>query len=74
MTRGFLRFLRGNVIGLLALFIALGGTTYAATALPKNSVGAKQLQKNAVSGREDQRTGPVQRTRRSEPTPSPAPR
>jgi hypothetical protein len=49
MTRGFLRFLRGNVIALLALFIALGGTTYAATALPKNSVGAKQLKKNAVT-------------------------
>jgi len=49
MSRGFLRFLRGNVIGLLALFIALGGTTYAATALPKNSVGTKQLKKNAVT-------------------------
>jgi hypothetical protein len=48
MTRGFLRFLRGNTIALLALFIALGGTTYAATALPANSVGAKQLKKNAV--------------------------
>ncbi|MGA8926578.1 MAG: hypothetical protein WB462_10190 [Solirubrobacterales bacterium] len=49
MTRGFLRFMRGNVIGLLALFIALGGTTYAATALPKNSVGTKQLKNNAVT-------------------------
>jgi hypothetical protein len=50
MSRSFLRFLRGNTIALLALFIALGGTTYAATALPKNSVGPKQLRKNAVSG------------------------
>jgi hypothetical protein len=49
MPRGFLRFLRGNTIALLALFIALGGTTYAATALPKNSVGTKQLKKNAVT-------------------------
>jgi hypothetical protein len=49
MTRGFLRFLRGNTIALLALFLALGGTTYAATALPKNSVGTKQLKKNAVT-------------------------
>jgi len=49
MTRGFLRFVRGNTIALLALFIALGGTTYAATALPANSVGAKQLKKNAVT-------------------------
>lgn len=48
MTRGFGRFLRRNTIALLALFIALGGTTYAATALPVNSVGAKQLKKNAV--------------------------
>jgi len=50
MTKGFLRFLRGNTLALLALFIALGGTTYAATALPKNSVGTKQLKKNAVTG------------------------
>ena len=49
MTRGFLRFLRGNTIAMLALFIALGGTTYAATALPKNSVGTKQLKNNAVT-------------------------
>jgi hypothetical protein len=49
MTRGFGRFLRHNTIGLLALFIALGGTTYAATALPSNSVGTKQLKKNAVT-------------------------
>ena len=49
MTKGFLRFLRGNTIALLALFVALGGTTYAATSLPKNSVGAKQLKKNAVT-------------------------
>jgi hypothetical protein len=48
MTRGFLRFVRGNTIALLALFVALGGTTYAATALPANSVGTKQLKKNAV--------------------------
>jgi hypothetical protein len=49
MTTRFGRFLRRNTIALLALFIALGGTTYAATALPKNSVGTKQLRKNAVT-------------------------
>ena len=38
------------VIALIALFVALGGTTYAATSLPKNSVGSKQLKKNAVTG------------------------
>ena len=31
MTRGFVRFVRANTIALLALFIALSGTTYAAT-------------------------------------------
>jgi hypothetical protein len=36
-------------IGLLALFIALGGTSYAAIKLPANSVGAKQLKKGAVT-------------------------
>ena len=36
------------VISLIALFVALGGTTYAATSLPQNSVGTKQLRKNAV--------------------------
>jgi hypothetical protein len=50
MTRRFGRFLRQNTIALIALFIALGGTTFAAAnALPKNSVGTKQLKKNAVT-------------------------
>ena len=45
MTKGFLRFLRRNTIALLALFLALGGTTYAAsTALgPRNSVASPQV-------------------------------
>src|ERR1700751_4692410 len=37
------------VIALVALFVALGGTTYAATSLPTNSVGPRQLKKNAVT-------------------------
>lgn len=37
-------------IALLALFVALGGTGYAALKLPKNSVGSKQLRKGAVKG------------------------
>lgn len=37
------------VISLIALFVALGGTTYAATSLPRNSVGSKQLRKGAVT-------------------------
>ena len=38
-----------HLIALLALFVALGGTGYAAVKLPKNSVGGTQLKKNAVS-------------------------
>ena len=40
-----------TVIALIALFVALGGTTYAATSLPANSVGAKQLRNGAVTNR-----------------------
>jgi Collagen triple helix repeat (20 copies) len=40
--------LRGNIVAYLALFVALGGTSYAAVALPTNSVGTKQIRKNAV--------------------------
>ncbi len=43
-----------NLISMIALFVALGGTTYAAVALPKNSVGAKQIKKNARQGFRDQ--------------------
>lgn len=37
------------VVALLALFVALAGTSYAAVSLPKNSVGARQLKKGAVT-------------------------
>jgi hypothetical protein len=37
------------VISLIALFVALGGTGYAAMSLPKNSVGSKQLKRKAVT-------------------------
>jgi hypothetical protein len=38
-----------NVVALLALFVALGGVSYAALKLPKNSVGTKQLKKSSVT-------------------------
>jgi hypothetical protein len=38
-----------NVTAVIALFVALGGGAYAATSLPKNSVGAKQIKANAVT-------------------------
>jgi hypothetical protein len=47
-----------NVMATLALFIALGGTSYAALTLPKNSVGSKQIRKGSVRGSE-LRTGAV---------------
>ena len=37
------------VLSVVAVFIALGGTSYALTQLPKNSVGPKQIKKNAVN-------------------------
>lgn len=39
----------GLVVGLIALFVALGGTSYAAINLPKASVGTAQLKNGAVS-------------------------
>ena len=47
-----------NVMSTLAVFIALGGTSYAVTALPRNSVGEKQLRRNAV-GASELKTGAV---------------
>jgi hypothetical protein len=38
-----------NVVATLALFIALGGASYAAIKLPKNSVGTKQLKRQSVT-------------------------
>jgi len=37
-------------VALLGLFVALGGTTWAATALPARSVGTAQLKADAVTG------------------------
>ena len=38
-----------NVMSSIAVFLVLGGAAFAAVQLPKNSVGTKQLQKEAVS-------------------------
>jgi hypothetical protein len=38
-----------NVASSIALFLALGGVSYAAVHLPRNSVGSKQIKKNAVT-------------------------
>lgn len=49
----------GNITATLALFIALGGTSYAAITLPRNSVGTEQLRTGAVHGK-DIRNGTIQ--------------
>jgi hypothetical protein len=51
MFRGFAAYLRRHHLALLALFLALGGTSVAATnaLLPNNSVGTAQLKKGAVT-------------------------
>lgn len=46
-----LTFIRHNAIALTALFVALGGTSYAALSLPAGSVGTKQLHNGAVTNR-----------------------
>ena len=46
--RTFLSYVRRHHVALLALFFALGGTSYAVAKLPRNSVGTKQLKRNAV--------------------------
>jgi hypothetical protein len=43
------RFVRHHSVGLLALAVALGGTSYAAVRLPANSVGPQQLKRNSVT-------------------------
>ncbi len=41
-----------NVLATIAIFVALGGSSYAALSLPKNSVKANQIAKNAVRAAE----------------------
>ena len=48
MTR-ILNHARGNLVAYIALFVALGGTSYAAISLPAGSVGTRQLRNGAVT-------------------------
>ena len=52
MTRVRARLSYANVIATVALFIALGGTSYAVTQLPRNSVGPTQIRSGAVRSTE----------------------
>ena len=51
MTR-IREYLSSHHIGLLALFIALGGSSYAAIGLAQNSVGAREIKRDAVRSSE----------------------
>jgi hypothetical protein len=61
MSRLRSRVTYANVTATIALFIALGGTSYAVTQLPRNSVGAQQIRRGAVAGSEI-RSGAVRST------------
>ena len=50
MTK-LLTHVKHNVVAYLALFVALGGTSYAAISLPAGSVGSKQLRSGAVTNK-----------------------
>ena len=61
-VRSLLRRVRGrltfaNTTSLLALFVALGGTSYAAATLASNSVGARQIRSGAVGTSEIRYSG-----------------
>ncbi len=40
---------RNNLVGWIALFVALGGTGYAAISIPRNSVGAAQIRNRSIT-------------------------
>jgi hypothetical protein len=41
--------LRANTVAYLALFVALGGTSYAAFSVPANSVGTRQIRNHSIT-------------------------
>lgn len=49
MLSGFVRHVRQQFVGYIALFVALGGVSYAAVTLPAQSVGTKQIRNHAVT-------------------------
>lgn len=48
MTRVFSH-IKSNAVAYLALFVALGGTSYAALRIPAGSVGARQLKNHSIT-------------------------
>jgi Chaperone of endosialidase len=55
--RGIAESIRSKGIVLVAALLVLCGTTYAAAALPKNSVGTKQLKNGAVTAKKVKKNG-----------------
>lgn len=49
MTNRAVQHIRSNVVAYVALFVALGGTSYAALKLPANSVGTRQIKNHAIT-------------------------
>lgn len=49
MAKSIINHLRRNAVAFLALFVALGGTSYAVSRLPANSVDTPQLVNGAVT-------------------------
>jgi hypothetical protein len=47
LMKHLLAYASNNAIAIVALFVALGGTSYAAFSIPANSVGTKQIRKGA---------------------------
>ena len=69
MLAGIARHVRGNLVGYLALLVALSGTSYAATTLlPRNSVGSAQVIDRSLRAH-DFRPGQLPRGARGEPGP-----
>jgi hypothetical protein len=44
--------LRGQIIGIVALCVALSGSAYAALSLPNNSVGSNVIKNNSLTGKD----------------------
>ena len=49
MTNRVVQHIRSNVVAYVALFVALGGTSYAAIKLPANSVGTRQIKNHSIT-------------------------
>jgi hypothetical protein len=49
MLSRVIRHVRQQLVGYIALFIALGGVSYAAVRIPANSVGTRQIRNRAVT-------------------------